>query len=153
MDQCLTWTQGSEEGTREKGRWDPSKQKILGRVRGRSELRPSPEPARRPSHVLLARLSSHVWSPGPWGACATAALLHFSLDAPYSPPNSGPRISDWSHLSSKAVSSGSRSSTSAQRNSASPLGNLPALGSPPPRFLPDQLPDWPLPNSVSQWEP
>lgn len=63
----------------------PQQAEILGRVGGRSELHPSLEPARRPSHILLARLSGHVWSPGPWSACATAALLQFSLDAPYSP--------------------------------------------------------------------
>lgn len=40
MNRCLTWTRGSEEDTRGKGRWDPSKQKTSGREGARPKAQP-----------------------------------------------------------------------------------------------------------------
>ena len=151
MDGCLSWTRESEEDPRGGSEWRPKQAGGLGREGGRRELHPSPEPARRPGLFPLARLRSVARTRG---ACVTAALLHFSPGAPYSPvPSSGPRIPGWCRFFPAAVSSGSRSSASTQRDGASPPGNLRVLWSPPPRFPPDQRPDWPLPNAASQWEP
>lgn len=150
----LSWTGESEEDPRGRGE---GRVKQAGGIRpgGRAQ-RTSPasraRPAARPRS--LSRPGGLVWSPGPRDARVTAALLHFSSNAPYSPvANSGPRIRGWGRFFPGAVSSGSRSSARTQRYSASPPGNLRALRSPSARFPPNQRPDWPLPNSAPQWEP
>ncbi|XP_033273020.1 uncharacterized protein LOC117198897 [Orcinus orca] len=77
----------------------------------------------RPGGPASFRSCGRVRLPGPRGACVTAALLHFSPGAPYSPvPSSEPRIPGWCRFFPAAVSSGSLSSASTQRDGASPPG-------------------------------
>lgn len=58
----------------------------------------------------------------------------------------GPRVRGWCRSSPAAASSGLRSSASTE-----PV--IFCSWSPAPRFLPDQRPNWSLPNPASRWEP
>lgn len=101
-------------------------------------------PAAQPHSAPAAR---------PWDACATAALLHFSSAAYYSHYSRTPdRESQTGVPSSRGGSSPVASLREQKRDTGSSRGDLRDLPSPPPRFLPDQRPDWSLPNSVAQWD-
>lgn len=147
MDWCLSLTRKARKNPRGRSEWRPKQAGGLSREGRRSELHPSPEPA--PFGPASFRSRCHVRSPGPRDV--TAALPHFSPGLPYSPARSSRlRNLGQGRFFPAAVSSGSGCSAGTQRNRESRPGNLPALRSPPPRFPPDQRPDWPLPNAASQ---
>jgi hypothetical protein len=150
----------SDEDSRVRGEWRAKQAARIRLVRRTQRTCPLPDPPRPAAWPGSAPgPDGLIRSPQPWGAYERLLFRYLFLvntpthqsRAPGREPSARAAARP-SRCSPAPVCSGSRFSTSNQRDSASPPRNLPAPRSPPPRFLSGQPWDWPLPNSVLQWK-